>query len=85
MTRIELEEKVAEVIDNLVAMNPLELPHDKRNLIEDIGFDSLDSVEMVMDLEEEFGIDIPDEDADAFKTFGDVVDCVEQKVAEDGC
>lgn len=84
MTRTELEKKVAEIIETLVGMSPLDLPSDKRNLIEDMGFDSLDSVEMIMELEEEFVIDIPDKDADALKTFGDVVDCVERKVTEDG-
>ena len=41
--------------------------------IEDLGADSLDIVELVMALEEEFGIDIPDEDADKLKTVGDAM------------
>ena len=42
--------------------------------IEDLGADSLDIVELVMALEEEFGIDIPDEDADKIKTVGDAME-----------
>ena len=42
--------------------------------IEDLGADSLDTVELVMALEEEFGLDIPDEDADKMKTVGDTID-----------
>lgn len=42
--------------------------------IEDLGADSLDTVELVMALEEEFGLDIPDEDADKMKTVGDAID-----------
>lgn len=42
--------------------------------IEDLGADSLDTVELVMALEEEFGLDIPDEDADKMKTVGDALD-----------
>ncbi len=41
--------------------------------IEDLGADSLDIVELVMALEEEFGLDIPDEDADKLKTVGDAM------------
>ena len=41
--------------------------------IEDLGADSLDTVELVMALEEEFGLDIPDEDADKMKTVGDAL------------
>jgi acyl carrier protein len=39
-----------------------------------LGADSLDTVELVMALEEEFGLDIPDEDADKMKTVGDALD-----------
>jgi len=41
--------------------------------IEDLGADSLDTVELVMALEDEFGLDIPDEDADKLKTVGDAL------------
>jgi acyl carrier protein len=47
--------------------------------IEDLGADSLDVVELVMALEEEFDIDIPDEEAEDIKTVGDAVRYIEEK------
>ncbi len=49
------------------------------NFIEDLGADSLDTVELVMDLEEHFGIEIPDEDAEKLKSIKDAVDYITQK------
>jgi len=50
--------------------------------IEDLGADSLDQVELVMALEEEFGADIPDEDAEKLTTVGDAIKYVEGKSQE---
>ena len=50
--------------------------------IEDLGADSLDQVELVMALEEEFGSDIPDEDAEKLTTVGDAIKYVESKSQE---
>lgn len=47
--------------------------------VDDLGADSLDIVELVMALEEEFDIEIPDEDAEKIKTVGDAVKYVEEK------
>ncbi|WP_343344476.1 acyl carrier protein [Terrisporobacter petrolearius] len=46
---------------------------------EDLDADSLDAVEVIMGLEEEFDIEIPDEDAENFKTIGDVVEYIENR------
>jgi acyl carrier protein len=51
-------------------------------LIEDLGADSLDTVELVMALEEEFGADIPDEDAEKINTVGDAIAYIESKSQE---
>jgi len=51
------------------------------SFIEDLGADSLDTVELVMDLEEHFGIEIPDEDAEKLKTVKDAVDYIAKKKA----
>ncbi len=48
---------------------------------EDLGADSLDLIELQMALEEEFGIEIPDEDAEKFVTIGDMVKYVEEKTS----
>ncbi len=66
------EGKVKEIISK-----ELEVAIDKlapeAKFIEDLGADSLDIVELVMALEEEFGLEIPDEDADKLKTVGDAL------------
>jgi len=49
------------------------------SFIEDLGADSLDTVELVMDLEEHFGIEIPDEDAEKLKSVKDAVDYITLK------
>ena len=51
------------------------------SFIDDLGADSLDTVELVMALEEEFGIEIPDEDAEKIATVGDAVKYIEDKSA----
>ena len=53
---------------------------DDTDLKLDMGLDSLDAIEIVMDLEEEFGFDIDDDVVDGWKTFGDVVRFLEGKV-----
>ena len=50
------------------------------NLVQDLGADSMDEVELIMALEEEFGIDVADEDAEKMKTVQDVLDYVEKNV-----
>ena len=48
------------------------------SFVDDLGADSLDTVELVMAFEEEFGIDIPDEDAEQMRTVGDAVAYIDQ-------
>ena len=50
---------------------------DTANFIEDLGADSLDTVELVMAFEEEFGIEIPDDAAETIQTYGDAVKFIE--------
>ena len=50
--------------------------------VEDLGADSLDQVELVMALEEAFGADIPDEEAEKLKTVGDAIKYIESKQGE---
>ena len=54
---------------------------DAASFIEDLGADSLDTVELVMALEEEFGIEIPDEDAEKMTSVGDSIKYIESKTA----
>ena len=47
--------------------------------MDDLGADSLDTVELIMALEEEFNVEIPDEDAEKMKTVGDAIKYIEEK------
>jgi acyl carrier protein len=66
------EDKVKEIIAKELEVDVKNLTPEAK-FIEDLGADSLDIVELVMALEEEFGLDIPDEDADKLKTVGDAL------------
>ena len=66
------EDKVKEIIAKELEVDAKQLTAEAK-FIEDLGADSLDIVELVMALEEEFGRDIPDEDADKLKTVGDAM------------
>jgi len=52
------------------------------SFVDDLGADSLDTVELVMALEEEFGIEIPDEDAEKMSNVGEAVRYIEEKVTK---
>ncbi|NQT23607.1 MAG: acyl carrier protein [Candidatus Omnitrophica bacterium] len=54
---------------------------DGAKFVEDLGADSLDTVELVMALEEEFGIEIPDEDAEKMTTVGEAMKYIEEKAS----
>ena len=71
-----VSEKVKEIVVQQLGVSPDQVTDDAK-FIEDLGADSLDQVELVMALEEEFGADIPDEDAEKLTTVGDAVKFVE--------
>ncbi len=70
--------KVKEITSNELG-EPLEKVTPEASFVEDLGADSLDTVELVMAFEEEFGIDIPDEDAEKMRTVGDAIKYVQGK------
>ncbi len=67
-----VEAKVREIITNELGVEA-EKVTDDASFVEDLGADSLDTVELVMAFEEEFNIDIPDEDAEQMRTVGDAI------------
>lgn len=72
------KQKTAEIFIRLLAVEEDKLTDDA-DLSTSLGADSLDTVELLMEVEKEFGISIPDEDAANLYTFGDVVKYVENK------
>ena len=73
-----IEEKVKDIIVEQLGVNADQVTSDAK-FIEDLGADSLDTVELVMALEEEFGQEIPDEEAEKLQSVGDVVKFIEDR------
>jgi len=77
MSEKPIEDKVRDIIVDQLGVNAEQVVKDAR-FIEDLGADSLDTVELVMAFEEEFSIEVPDEEAEKLQTVGDVVSYVEE-------
>ncbi len=80
MSEKSIEDKVRDIIVDQLGVNAEQVVTDAR-FIEDLGADSLDTVELVMAFEEEFSIEVPDEEAEKLQTVGDVVRYVEEHSA----
>ena len=73
-----IEDKVKDIIAEQLGVKEEEIKPES-SFVDDLGADSLDTVEVVMALEEEFGVEIPDEDAEKITTVGDAVKYIEEK------
>jgi len=71
-------DKIKEVVAEQLDVSVDEIKEDSK-FVEDLGADSLDVVELVMALEEEFGVEIPDEDAEKIQTVKDALDYIKSK------
>jgi len=78
-----VEQKVIEIVCEHLGANKEQVKRGT-SFIEDIGADSLDIVEFIMELEEEFGIQIPDEQAEKIKTVGEAIDFIEAEIKKKG-
>ena len=72
-----LDQRVKDIIVEQLGVKPDQVTPEAK-FIEDLGADSLDTVELVMALEEEFGIEVPDEQAEKLQSVGDVIKYVEE-------
>jgi acyl carrier protein len=75
------DKKIKQIIAEQLGLNEDEIL-DSASLLDDLGADSLDIVELVMAMEEEFEMEIPDEDAEKIVTVKDVIDYVKRRTQE---
>jgi len=76
-----IESSVYSIIEEKLGVDESEISRDA-SFTDDLGADSLDTVELIMEFEKEFDITIPDEEAEDIQTVGDAVNYLENKTAE---
>lgn len=74
----ELELKVSKIIEDKLGASESDIKPEA-NLVTDLGADSLDTVELIMEVERQFGIVVSDEDAAKIKTVGDIINFLEKQ------
>ncbi len=77
--KASIEKKVKEMIVDSLGIDPEKI-NNESSFVDDLGADSLDTVELVMAFEEEFGVEIPDEDAEKLTTVGEAIGYLEKHV-----
>lgn len=75
----DLESRIIEIIAEQLGMDPGEIEPES-TYVEDLGADSLDIVELIMALEEEFEVEVPDEEAEKLLTVHQTVDYIQEKI-----
>lgn len=78
MAEKSIEQRIKDIVVEQLGVNADQVTSEAK-FIEDLGADSLDTVELVMALEEEFGSEIPDEEAEKLMTVGDVIRYIEDQ------
>ena len=76
-----VQDKITDIIVEQLGVKREEVTPEA-SFVDDLGADSLDTVELVMALEEEFGIEIPDEDAEKIQTVGDAIKYIDDKASK---
>ena len=78
-TVAEIEEKVMQIVSEQMSVDKGEISR-PTSFVNDLNADSLDTVELVMELEDEFDLSIPDDDAEKLKTVGEAIDYIQKHV-----
>lgn len=81
MTEAEIQEKVVAIVAEQMSVDKDEISRDT-NFVNDLNADSLDTVELVMEFEDEFETSIPDEDAEKIQTAGQAIDFIKSQISE---
>ena len=81
LTKDEIRAKIKKIVVDNLGVSEDQVTDDAQ-FAQDLGADSLDQVELVMSLEEEFGAEIRDEDADSLNTVGDAIAYIEKRLAD---
>ena len=76
-----IEQRVKKIVAEQLGVNESEIKNES-SFVDDLGADSLDLVELVMQFEEAFDLDVPDEDAEKLTTVKDAVDYIQAKAAK---
>lgn len=77
----DIVEDVKKIIEDKLGVNTEQITMEA-SFIDDLGADSLDQVELVMDFEDKFEVDIPDEDAEKLRTVGAAIEYLKSRLAE---
>jgi len=83
LTEREVEERVKEIISRVYGVSPSQLKPETR-FIEDLGADSITTIELVAEIEDAFGIEIPDEDVEKNQTVGQAIQYVVERLRAAG-
>ncbi|MCR4816400.1 MAG: acyl carrier protein [Bacteroidales bacterium] len=78
LTNEQLFEEISAIIEERLGVSASDITPEK-NLTNDLGADSLDSVELIMSIEQKFGISIPEDAAENIKTVGDIIEYVRKE------
>lgn len=79
---MDIFEKIKEIIADQLEIEDLDTIEPDTSIMNDLEADSLDAVEVMMAIEDEFDIEIPEEDAEKFKNIKDIADYIESKISK---